>query len=374
MTDSPAGHTPDRFTPDDAAATPRVRAVQAALRRKIASGIWRPGERFLSARALAERYDLSYQTADRLLSQLACDGLLVRRPQSGTFIPGDVAGLSGLAFVFRARARRPDSFGARLLGHLRLATRDLGERRAAVRWFEADAATDDAPPPPAGRLPVVWDLPRLAHAWAAAGRRVLLVNDRPDPRSGTALLQIDSVGVDDLAGGALAADLLLKLTTRHAAGRARRFAVVAGPRHDRRGQERAEGFLARLAAASDARAAGPVLHTDGWFAEDGQHVARAVLARRPDGVFCCNDRLAQGLAQACVAAGRPPPPLTGFDDAPVARAIGLTTVAIPWRELAEAVRSAAKLRLGPAGTATQPPPATRLLLAPRPVIRSLGLV
>jgi DNA-binding GntR family transcriptional regulator len=55
----------------------RVEAVHEALIDKIRSGLLRPGDRFVSARALSQRYDISYQTADRLLSQLAEEGYVV---------------------------------------------------------------------------------------------------------------------------------------------------------------------------------------------------------------------------------------------------------------------------------------------------------
>lgn len=47
----------------------RVEAVREALIDKIRNGLLRPGDRFVSARALSQRHSISYQTADRVLSQ-----------------------------------------------------------------------------------------------------------------------------------------------------------------------------------------------------------------------------------------------------------------------------------------------------------------
>ena len=338
----------------------RVDAVRAALERKVNSGLLRPGERFQSARGVARRHGVSYQTADRLLREMCAAGLLVRRPRSGTFLPGGGgAALRRVALVFHARGRRPGSFGDRLLSHLRPALAGLGVGR--VRWVDGDDAT--LPPPPADALPIVWDAPLAAHAWAEAGRRVLLVNDRPDPSAGVAALRIDSVGVDDHAGGAAAADLLLRLTAK-----AGRLSVLGGPGHDPRAVDRTRGFVDRLRRVAPRRLLS-VSSVGGWETADGTGAAERALAGDPAGLFCGNDRLAEGVAAWCESTRRAVPLLVGFDDAPVADRLHLTTVAIPWPSLAAGVRQVAARRLA------DPPrdPAVRLAYAPTPVIRSLGL-
>ena len=57
----------------------RIEAVREALLDKIRNGLLRPGDRFFSARALSLRYNISYQTGDRVLSQLAEEGYVERR-------------------------------------------------------------------------------------------------------------------------------------------------------------------------------------------------------------------------------------------------------------------------------------------------------
>ena len=337
--------------------TDRVEAVRRALVRKVGSGLIRPGERFLSARGLARRYGVSYQTADRLLRSLADDGLLVRRPQSGTFLPGEPRVPTRAALVFHARGRRAGSFGDRLLAHLRPA---LGLGRAAVRWVDGD---DPALPPPRGdRLPVVWDLPRAAHAWAEAGRRVVLVNDRADPSAGAAALRIDAVGVDDAVGGATAADLLLRLADADGG-----LSVLTGPMHDARAADRLHGFVGRLERVAPRRRL-RIGSAGTWERADGERAAAAALRGGPAGLFCGNDRLAEGVVDHCRASGRAVPLIVGFDDAPVADRLDLSTVAIPWRAVAEGVREVVSRRLaGDRGAAA------RVSYAPTPVIRSLGL-
>ncbi|MEP0763637.1 MAG: substrate-binding domain-containing protein, partial [Chloroflexota bacterium] len=54
-------------------------------------------------------------------------------------------------------------------------------------------------------------------------------------------------------------------------------------------------------------------------------VAPRLFASEPDGVFCCNDRLAQGLLLAAARHGRALPHIVGFDDAPIAAQLNLST-------------------------------------------------
>jgi DNA-binding transcriptional MocR family regulator len=133
----------------------RVEAVHEALIEKIRSGLLRPGDRFVSARALSQRYEISYQTADRLLSQLAEEGYVVQRAQSGTFLLDAASVLTKPLIVFHSRGQRLGSFGCLLLQHLRTALAGLTGGPPAVCWIETDAA--DAMEPPEGMLPIVWD-------------------------------------------------------------------------------------------------------------------------------------------------------------------------------------------------------------------------
>jgi DNA-binding LacI/PurR family transcriptional regulator len=85
-----------------------------------------------------------------------------------------------------------------------------------------------------------------------------------------------------------------------------------------------------------------------------------------DGVFCCNDRLAQAVLHWCNEHHKVAPPLVGFDDAPVAETLDLTTIALPWEEMIAGAADVIKRRLAGAGGA-----ARQLIFTPRPVIRRL---
>jgi DNA-binding GntR family transcriptional regulator len=67
------------------AAVPPYRAVSVALRERIDSGEWLPGEQLPTVRQLAETYDVSVTTVRRALALLAHDGLVTVTPGWGVF-------------------------------------------------------------------------------------------------------------------------------------------------------------------------------------------------------------------------------------------------------------------------------------------------
>lgn len=324
---------------------PRTAKVIDAKERIVArlrEGFHRPGQRFLSNRAVAQAYGLSYQTAHRLMAELQAEGWLARAPGSGSFVPGAPARLRGVTLVFHARARREGSFGAQLLALLR-ETLEAGGLPTGVAFAEGPVEV------PVDRLPIVWECPAALTAVQGQGRFAILLNDRPPP--GLAATVIDSLAVDDYSGGAAAAQIL---TAR--AGR-RRLAVLAGPAKDARSQRRVQGFLDHAPKCE-------VVSAGSWYAEAAGAAARR-LARGPhEAVFCCNDRLAAALLSACAELRLPRPAVVGFDDAPVSEDLDLTTIAFPWERVATGVRDLARARLE--GDTT---PATQRIFSPHPVMR-----
>lgn len=311
---------------------------------RLNDGLHRPGDRFLSNRAIADQYGVSYQTADRLVRELVAAGLLERRPASGSYVPGKRIDLRGVQLVFHRRARRAHSFGARLIEAL---TSRLDRERIdwTVTWSgnrPARVALD--------RYPIVWEDPATLQRLISERRPALLLNNRPP--AGLDSIYVDSVSVDDFSGGACAAQLLV-------GGRKPplKLAVLSGPADDPRSQARVAGFLS-IAKAQ-------VVASPDWFYEGGLRVANQVIAAGRDGIFCCNDRLAEAIVRQCRKHDRPTPPLVGFDDAPVAQALGLTTIAIPWPEMISAALAVLTRRLTGDRTTT----AIAHIAATRPVIR-----
>jgi DNA-binding transcriptional regulator YhcF (GntR family) len=319
----------------------KVTELKLKLLTRIREGFFRPGDRFLSNRALSMRFDVSYQTAHRLIDELRREGWIERRHGSGTYIAGKKANISGVQLLFHKRAKRPDSFGERLFELLRARLeREKIEWAATFVQTHATLRSDF--------FPVIWEcreavLPRLV-----PGCYALLLHDVAPP--GLAGIFIDTISTDDFSGGACAAEVLRSRGHRGAA-------VLAGPQEDSRSVRRVEGFQSVLPDAK-------VVWSSGWFMEDGMQAAARVLKTRATAVFCCNDRLAEGLLNFCKTCRRDAPDVVGFDDAPIAEALDLTTIAVPWDEMIEAALTVIRKRLR-GETAT----ATRQILAPRPVIR-----
>jgi hypothetical protein len=331
--------------------SPHVIDVKARLIARLKTNFLRPGDRFLSARAVADRFAVSYQTAHRLLRELQDEGHLTRAAASGTFVPGRSTAPSGVSLLFHPRARRPGSFGHQLATQLATLLAREGLRFALTY---TDAASADGTGGSGGAFPVIWEVPAAVAGVARAGGRALLLNDRPAP--GFPSVHIDSLSVDDYSGGVCAAQLLVR--RMHLPPAEHETVILAGPKGDARSNQRAAGFLSHLPAQ--------VVTCPTWYLEDALAVAPRVLAKRPRAVFCCNDRLAQGLVQAARAAGAAAPAVVGFDDAPVAETLNLTTIAIPWAPLLVAAVGLVKRRLaGDAGDAVHQ------IFPPRPVVRGL---
>ncbi len=323
--------------------TPKVIEAKARIIARLREGFHRPGQRFMSNRAVAQAYGLSYQTAHRLLAELQAEGWLARTPGSGSYLPGPSHELRGVTLAFHPRAKRRGSFGAQLLAVVREALEAAGI--ACVAEFPTGASEV-----PADRLPVIWECPELA-AWVGGQRHfAVLLNNRPPAGLGATV--IDSFSVDDYSGGAAAAQIL-----GASAGRRSRYAVLAGPARDERSEQRVRGFLDH-APKSEVVVAGT------WFAEEAGVAARRIARGGYEAVFCCNDSLAAALMQAIDESGGARPAVVGFDDAPVAQEQDLTTIAIPWERFAAGIVEVASRRLeGDTGSASQ------RIFAPHPVMR-----
>ncbi len=322
----------------------KVENVKEKIRIRLREGVHRPGDRFLSTRDVAGTFEVSYQTAHRLVRELCEEGWLERRAASGTFIAGQTPAPVGVQLFWSARARRRGSFGARLLSDL---TRRLDRDRIVWKIAWVDTAWKMHPK----YFPIVWEMPRILEECVEHKRGALLLNDRPQP--GLQAAFFDSVSMDDYSGGACAAQLLMKEAPSQT-----RFAVLSGPSSDSRSNARRDGFLS-LAQAQ-------VIESQSWFVEDGLRVADKVLSAGRDGVFCCNDRLAQAVLDYARQHKVLCPPLIGFDDAPVAEELNLTTIAIPWDEMVSGATEIIKRRLNGDTSA-----ARQLIITPRPVVRKL---
>ena len=185
---------------------------------------------------------------------------------------------------------------------------------------------------------------------AALGVPIVLLNQAA-PRGA-----FSTVCADNEAGGALAAEYLLKLGHR-------KIAHLTGPRHHGNMTERAKGFVARLAAGAQAGAAGGACTAKTTF-RAALELARKLLAQCPDvtAVFAASDMMAFGVIRALMDAGRRIPEdvsVIGFDNVELASIVypPLTTIHQPKYEIGQA---AVETLLRLAGRGEQKGPEHRL--------------
>jgi LacI family transcriptional regulator len=163
---------------------------------------------------------------------------------------------------------------------------------------------------------------------AGLGVPIVLLN-RAAPRGA-----FSTVCADNEAGGALAAEYLLKLGHR-------KIAHLTGPRHHGNMTERAKGFVARLAAAR--KPVRPVVLYGKNDFPGGMELARKLMALHPDiaAVFAASDMMAFGAIRALLEAGRRIPQdvsVMGFDNVELASIVHppLTTIHQPKYEIGQA--------------------------------------
>lgn len=302
----------------------KIRSVRAELRARLASHAYRPGESFFSNRGLARHFGISYESAQKLLSELTVEGLLVRKLGSGTVVAGQVDAPELVELCFNTRAKRPGSFGHRLLGMLEQALSSAG-----INYSVSFASK---PRPKATSYPVVWEVEDTGALLRRTSSFCLMLNARP--AVGVDGRRVDSISVDDFGGGLAAGEILrdvYQITSP---------SMLAGPSGDPRNEARVAGFRHIFPAAK-------IISAEAWDAEPGSSCLKQVDMLASDGVFCANDRLAASLYahQQTTARRAEQAEIIGFDDAPVAQEIGLSTIAIPWGQLVESALEIIRCRM-----------------------------
>lgn len=161
---------------------------------------------------------------------------------------------------------------------------------------------------------------------------------------------VSFVDVDNIAGGRMAGEFLLKL------GR-RRLGTVAGPADMAAGVDRLVGWQQALSAGThpgapvlltddDAAGSSPVAYGD-FSVRGGANAARELMSEHPDldGIFVASDLMAVGVIQVLTKMGKRVPEdvaIIGFDNLDVAAGTTppLTTLVNPVREM---VREAGRM-------------------------------
>jgi LacI family transcriptional regulator len=157
----------------------------------------------------------------------------------------------------------------------------------------------------------------------------ILVNTRDGPDHHPA------IHLDNAAGVRAIVDHLAEL------GR-KRLIHIAGPKQNFDAQERAQAFREAVAARS---IHGEIIYGD-FAIESGKAATEALISSGApfDAIFAANDNMAIGAMEALREGGLAVPDevaVAGFDDIPLARHLGITTVCVRIAELGE--RAVARL-------------------------------
>lgn len=219
--------------------------------------------------------------------------------------------------------------------------RDVEEEIAAYRRLR-DAADADAVVVTATR----YDDPRLD--WLAREGFPYVAFGRPWGRSDLDDPSRPWVDVDGRTG--------VRLATEHLIGRGlRRIAFLGWPEGSGTGDDRRAGWLDAMRA--EFGLADTELDELTIRVADGVATARVAVEERIragldlDGIVCVSDSIALGAMMAVREAGHPRLPVMGFDNTPVARAVGLSSVD---QRLGEVAAATLELLMGPDGRRVLP--------------------
>jgi LacI family transcriptional regulator len=325
------------------------RKISSHLEMEIASGKHAAGARLPSEQQLVQQFGVSRPTVARALRDLEAKGLIERRAGSGTYVSSNqnrrsnsarvlgllVPGLSNteifhiicgeIASLARVHeygllwggSTNPRQDADASLQHAEEICKQFIERKISGVFFA-----------PAELLPRQEEANyQLAESLREAGITVVLV-DR-DLGAFPKRSDFDLVGIDNLAGGYMIAEHLIKLGCR-------KLLFVSRPLS-------AATVNARIAGVREAMAQNHLELDSHWVREgdpkDLKFVRSLVSGRLADAVICANDDTAAVLMRTMESQGLKPPNdirVVGFDDVKYATLVSvpLTTIHQPCRDIA----------------------------------------
>jgi len=327
---------------------PKHRAITQHLLEAITSGKYRGGERLPSEAQLVQQFNVSRPTVGRALRDLLTDGFIERRAGSGTYVRttpkapvatrslgllvpglanteifqimcGEIASLARVHdySLLWGGSTQPLEDTDASLSHAEELCRQFIQRKLSGVFF---APVELQPRQEQSNR-------KLAESLRDAGVPVVLLDrDLSDyPRRS----DFDLVGIDNMAGGYLLAEHLIKLGCKHIAFVAR---PLSAPTVD-----------ARIAGVREALVRHRIETEPNWVQTgdptDIKFVRSLVAGRQADAFICANDHTAAVLMRTMESVGSRVPDdfrVVGFDDVKYATLVSvpLTTVHQPCRDIA----------------------------------------
>lgn len=78
--------------------------ISDAMREKIRSGVWGPGQRLPIRSELVKQYNTTVATLQKAMDELSADGFIISAGKRGTFVANEPPNLSTFAVVFQEAA------------------------------------------------------------------------------------------------------------------------------------------------------------------------------------------------------------------------------------------------------------------------------
>ena len=360
--------------------SPKHRDISRQLRADIAAGRYAVGERLPGEPQLVKQFGVSRPTVGRALLDLQNEGLIERRAGSGTYVKGgapaqaasstkqlgllvpgldtteifhlicgelaSLARVHNYSLLWGGSTHPRQDTDASLEHAEELCQQFIGRNVSGVFFAPYELLPEQEE---ANR--------RLAVSLRQAGIPVVLLDRDLMPFPNRS--DFDLAGLDNMAGGYLLAEHLIKLGCR-------RLHFIARPRS-------APTVDARVAGVREALVRHKLDCDPGWLnigdPTDAKFVRKLTAGKQADAFICANDDTAALLLRSLNASGIKVPRdvrVVGFDDAKYATLVSptLTTIHQPCRDIAVIAFRAMLERI-----AEPTLPARSLTLTPRLVVR-----
>ena len=331
--------------PNPASAKPLYQTIFERLSRDIASGRYKPGQKFPSEAALVKRFAVSRITVTRAVRELQQRGLVDRVAGSGTYVRETVRRpqknlLFGLIIpnlgeteifepICQGIAAAPDATGHGLFwGHANPQTSSKEEQALLLCRQCINRAVSGVFFAPLELSAKSSEVNRRVTRMLKKARIPVVFLDRRPEEETADRGRCDLVGIDNYRAGYIATEHLLRLGARRAG-----FIAYLGQASTVKA--RARGFKDARSAISPGARGNSI-----FFLRPGDRLNLPPAARECDAFVCANDRIAGHLMHALIEQRTRIPRdvrLVGIDDVGYADLlpVPLTTVHQPCREIGE---------------------------------------
>lgn len=291
--------------------------IERILIQRIAGGVYSPGNKFMSNRAVATEFGVNILTAHRILNQLAEEGYLDRRACSGSFVPGSMTKFRSINLIFNALARNSGSFNSELLNGLKKA---LSEQKIPwkVTWLDKSLRVK----PDEYNVTYQFSQKRIDRQLAQTKMHGLLIGGIPS--IGTHASYFDSVSVDYFHAGVLAGKYLKKRLAKPS------VAILGNP------PGRSSWVESAILGFRSVWPRARIIHPQSWSIAMAPVYIAKLFTRRHEGVFCTSRRQVLDVLAYCSENKIEPPRMISMSLPPVPEQFPAPLICVSVNQVVEA--------------------------------------